>query len=76
MILSLFNAADQSWKKEEVLQFVQTVTDSVRPVFINFYDDDWFAELHCSGAYKGKAVKLKMIMKVQKEQGNASKWDI
>jgi hypothetical protein len=74
LIRTLFNTADTTWNREEVNRFVRSVSDSTQPILLSFFDDNWFAELSCSVLYKGKEEKMKLIMKVQRERNNASKW--
>ncbi|MBC7921235.1 MAG: hypothetical protein H7Z75_09115 [Ferruginibacter sp.] len=74
LLKTLFNAADSTWRQPEVGRFIASVSDSTKPVYLDFFDDNWFAELRCTVLYKGKTDSLRLIMKVQRERNNASKW--
>jgi hypothetical protein len=76
LLLSLFNLDNKNWKEQDIRRFAACVTDSNHPVYLSFYDNDWFAELKCSVLYKGKEEKIRLIMQVQKEKDNASRWVI
>ncbi|MES2731453.1 MAG: hypothetical protein V4714_06880 [Bacteroidota bacterium] len=74
LLKTLFNSTDTTWNRADVDRFIRHVSDSSRPVYLSFFDDSWFAELHCTVLYKGKEEHMKLIMKVQREKNNASKW--
>lgn len=77
LIKSLFNHADTSWKKEEIVQFLADVTENVPPPYLDFYDDNWYAELDCMGIYKGKTENFTLILKIETiEATGGSKWVI
>jgi hypothetical protein len=68
--------ATQKWNLEEVKQFIKQVSDSSSPVYINFNDKGWFAELNCKVLYKGKPQKADLILKVKVEENANCKWVI
>jgi len=74
LIKSLFNASDTGWKISEIRQFIQQVSDTSRPVYLNFFDNDWYAEVNCAATYKGKPSKITLILKIQREKDGMSKW--
>jgi len=77
LIKSLFNHADTTWKKDEVVQFLADVTENNPPPYLDFYDDNWFAELDCMGTYKGNTENFTLILKVETIESNgSSKWVI
>jgi len=77
LIKSLFNYSDIVWNSEEVTQFLNDVTQSDEPIFLDFLDDDWYAELDCTGNYKGKSEKFKIILKIEvNEKNQAVRWVI
>ncbi len=74
MIKSLFDAQGKSWKPEEINQFIKQSID--KPVFLDFYNKDWYAKVTCSVNWNGKAQDLVMVLKVQVLPDSASKWII
>jgi hypothetical protein len=77
LLKTLFNYTDVVWNVDEVTQFLSDVTKTDNPVLLDFLDDNWYAELDCSGSYKGINKKFKLILKIQvNEEKKASKWVI
>ncbi len=74
LIKSLFNASDTSWKKDDIIRFIRQVTDPEKPVYLNFFDNHWFAELNCAVSYKGKPSTMTLVLKIQREKDGSSKW--
>lgn len=74
MIKGLFNASDTSWKKAEILQFIGQVSNAEDPVYLNFFDANWYAEVNCAASYKGKPTTITLILKIQREKNGMSKW--
>jgi len=75
LIKSLFNHADTTWIKEDVVQFLADVTDNKYPPYLDFYDDNWYAELNCMGTYKGKKEGFTLILQVETvEATGGAKW--
>ncbi|SDL31569.1 hypothetical protein SAMN05421823_105179 [Catalinimonas alkaloidigena] len=76
MILSLFNQEDQAWNLNQVRSFVEQVDDSLRPAHLDYYDHDWYADLECLVQYQGKPRTVHLLLRVQAEPINASRWVI
>src|SRR5688572_17901322 len=54
LIKSLFNAENRNWNFNDITSFIQKVNDLDQPVFLSFYDTDWYAKLKCDVTYKGR----------------------
>ncbi|MEQ9443390.1 MAG: hypothetical protein RIG62_30405 [Cyclobacteriaceae bacterium] len=77
IIRSLFNLDNSEWKQEEVVQFLSQVNDSLPPPYLDFYDDDWYAELDCKGVYQGDTVNFIMVLSLENsEKPKGSRWVI
>lgn len=74
LLVSLFDLKSSHFDKNEVKNFIRTVNDSLKPVRLSFYDDDWYARVKCAVVYEGKKQELYMLLRVQKEKNGASKW--
>ena len=76
MIKSLFNQSKRNWNLKELSEFINFVTNEYQPVYISFYDPDWYAEVDCLITYDGKVSDLKLIMKIQINENGGAKWVI
>ncbi|QCR21560.1 hypothetical protein [Pontibacter sp. SGAir0037] len=76
LIKSLFNAEDRSWNFSEINSFINKVNDNSQPIFLNFYDKDWYAKVDCAVSWKGKAEKATLILRIDRQANGASKWMI
>ena len=76
LIKSLFNAENKNWNFGQVHEFIYKVNDQFEPVYLNFFDRDWYAKLNCSVTWKGKAETATLILKIQQQADGASKWVI
>lgn len=77
IVRSLFNTEKQDWNREQVVQFLNHVNDTVPPPYLDFYDHDWFAELNCSGEYNDERVDFTLILSLQVDEATrASRWII
>ena len=77
IIRSMFNLDNSEWKQEEVVQFLSQVNDSLPPPYLDFYDDDWYAELDCKGVYQGDTVYFTMVLSLENsEKPKGSRWVI
>ncbi|MCU0352522.1 MAG: hypothetical protein MUD08_02095 [Cytophagales bacterium] len=74
LIRGLFNASDTSWRKDEILRFIGQVTDTIQPVFLNFFDQNWYAEVNCAVTHRGKPKNMTVILRIQREKNGMSKW--
>lgn len=75
LIKSLFDFSSKSWHTEDVKTFIKAVNDTGSPVYLNFNDSNWYAELVCSITYKGKPEKANLILRYE-EKANGSRWAI
>lgn len=77
LVRSLFNLEKDDWDQEEVVRFLSQINDSVPPPYLDFYDQDWFAELDCQGEYKNRPVDFTLILSLQVDDSTkASRWII
>jgi len=76
LIKSLFNQSKRNWNLKELSEFINFVTNEYQPVYISFYDPDWYAEVDCLITYDGKVSDLKLIMKIQINENGGAKWVI
>ena len=77
MLLSLFNQEDTTWNRDLVRAFVSDVINDTYASSIDFYDRGWYAELKCSGLYKGQKQDFKLVLSLEVlPHGKGSKWVI
>ncbi len=74
LLISLFDLKNPHLQKEEVERFIKVVNDSLNPVTLNFFDEDWYARVKCSVVYEEKVRDLILLLQIQKEDNGASKW--
>lgn len=74
LIFSLFNASNQTLKNQETIDFISQVTDSVKPAFMRYSDNEWYAELSCKVYYRNSPVNLLLGLKVKRWSGDAFSW--
>jgi hypothetical protein len=76
LVRSLFNY-ENMWKDSVLMnKFVSNVTSKKNPIYINYYGDDWYAELTCEFNYKGASIIIPVFMKIELTQNKGSKWMI
>lgn len=76
LIKSLFNYENRSWDSGMMNKFVSEVTNKKKPIYLDFYGDNWFAELTCKFQYNSSSIVIPIIMKIEKTQNKGSKWMI
>jgi hypothetical protein len=76
LIKSLFNYETKSWDTMAINSFVTYVTDNKSPYFLNFYGDNWYAELECKFQYQGSAVTIPLVLKIVTGKNRGAKWVI
>lgn len=77
LILSLFNQEDTTWNQEGVRTFVADVIQDSLPITLDFYDEGWYAELDCTGHYKGREQDFTLVLSLEVLPHNkGSKWVI
>ncbi|MGB3848752.1 MAG: hypothetical protein WA958_02195 [Tunicatimonas sp.] len=75
LVLSLFNQEDTSWNEPQVREFVADVAQSTAR--LNFYDRGWYAELDCTGRYRGQEEQFTLVLSLEVlRPGQGSKWVI
>ena len=76
LIRSLFNDENKSLDSIMISQFVSDVTRKKKPVYLNFYGGNWYAELRCKFRYNASTIVIPLIMKIETMQNKGSKWMI
>lgn len=71
----LFDKSRQ-WNIENLRSFFRAINPEEQHIFLNFYDEDWFAELDCDFEYLGKKENIHLVMKVLRTGDNTSRWCI
>ena len=76
LIRSLFN--DENMLKDSVMinKFISDVTKKKKPIYLDYYGDDWYAELTCKFKYNNASIEIPVIMKIEMTQNKGSKWMI
>jgi len=77
MIKGLFNYSKPGgWNTNDIAAFVKQVDNKEAPIFLNFLDDKWFANVTCSVLWEGKPKVITLKLKVQKDGNSSLKWVI
>ncbi len=77
LLQSLFNFESQAWNKREVMRFLEDVTQSSDPPYLDFYDKDWYAVLDCVGDFQKEKKKFTLVLSIKlNERTGAAKWII
>jgi len=76
LIRSLFNFENMAKDSVMINQFVSDVTKNKKPIYLNYYGDDWYAELTCKFKFKASSIEIPVIMKIEMTQNKGSKWMI
>jgi hypothetical protein len=76
LIGSLFNYENMSRDSVLINQFIAYVTKKKKPVYLDFYGDNWYAELACRFRYHSSSMVIPVIMKIEMTQNKGSKWMI
>ena len=76
LIRSLFNDENKSLDSVMIGQFITDVTRKKKPVYLNFYGGNWYAELRCKFRYNGSTIVIPLIMKIETAPNKGSKWMI
>ncbi|MEM6632487.1 MAG: hypothetical protein AAF694_22645, partial [Bacteroidota bacterium] len=74
MIGTLFNKERKDWHKDHIQNFLDDVTNPASPVYLSYYDDDWYAVIDCNVLYEGKKERAYITLQVQKEKDYSAKW--
>lgn len=76
LVKGLFNYETNSWSPVIIDSFITSVTNSNHPCFLNFYGDDWFAEVLCRFQYGSAEIDIPVIMKLDADEKRQSRWII
>jgi hypothetical protein len=76
LLESLFNDKVQDSGPELIREFCLQVSDSAKPAFIDFYNDDWYAEATCKFRWNGQVIDVVLLLKIRQEENGGSKWII
>ncbi|MEQ8905478.1 hypothetical protein [Ekhidna sp.] len=74
-IPSLFDIETSRIDPNAARDFLKVITDKKDPVYLNFHQDDWFAEVSTEFTYKGKNISGLLYMRLQ-QQGQGYEWII
>ena len=77
VLRSLFNLEKKEWNKPDIVRFLNEVSDSLPPPYLDFYDHDWYAELRCQGVQHGKKVFFTLVLSIELDEATGgSRWII
>ena len=76
LIRSLFNYENISWDSVIMNKFISEVTKEKKPIYLDFYGDNWYAELTCKFKYNSSSIVIPVMMKIEMTQNKGSKWMI
>src|SRR5450631_1567983 len=76
LIRSLFNYENMLKDSVMINNFVSDVTRKKKPIYLDYYGDDWYAELTCKFNYNSSSIVIPIIMKMEMTQNKGSKWMI
>jgi len=71
----LFDTQTSQIDPNLVKNFVRQITKKESPSFLNFHEDNWFAEVNTTFKFKGKKISGLLYMRLQK-QGQGYEWII
>lgn len=63
----LFDRENKLITEELKASFINQVTDSENPQFLEFHGGEWFSEVVADFIWKGKSVKLSLFLQLEKE---------
>jgi hypothetical protein len=76
LIRSLFNQGNMSRDSVIMNKFISEVTKKKKPIYLDFYGNNWYAELTCKFKYNSSSIVIPIIMKIEMTQNKGSKWMI
>ncbi len=74
MIGTLFNKERRDWDRGKIEEFLNKVTMPTDPVYLSYYDDEWYAVIDCNIRYEGKRERTYITLAVQKGKDYSAKW--
>ncbi len=76
LIRSLFNYENRGWDSVMINAFISDVTRKKKPVYLDFYGNNWYAELTCRFKNNASFIEIPVIMQIEMTQNKGSKWMI
>lgn len=76
LIKTIFDSSNPNWNVKEIKAFIDHVSNKSNPIFLNFQDDLWYAEVKCSVVHNGKKEKITLILKIEQLPNGGAKWMI
>jgi hypothetical protein len=76
LIWSLFNFENMLKDSDMINKFVSDVTKKNKPIYLNYYGGNWYAELTCKFKYNAASIDIPVILKIEMTQNKGSKWMI
>ena len=76
MMGTLFDQTDESWNPTEVYAFLDQSCRPENPFLLDYYDEDWYAQVECEIAFKGEPSVAILTLKVEKDIDMASRWTL
>lgn len=74
LIRSLFNESNPKAQQKVIDEFVAQITNPLRPVVIDFMENDWYAAVKCMVKYRGKVETPTLILQIQQGPDLSAKW--
>lgn len=71
----LFDTKTNQLDNDQAKAFIAKITDKKAPEFLDFHQDDWFAEVSTTFKYKGRTIAGTLYMRLQ-QQGQGYEWVI
>jgi len=76
LIRSLFDYENMSRDSVMMKRFVSDVTSKNNPIYLDFYGNDWYAEINCKFRYRSSSIIIPVILKIKVTENSGSKWMI
>lgn len=76
LMKSLINRSDTTWNLSLINEFIQQVNRKEAPTYLHFLDPEWYAEIKCSIKYLNADQKVTLVMKIEQDANQSSKWVI
>ena len=76
LIRSLFNYENMFRDSVMMKKFISDVTNKNNPIYLDFYGNDWYAELSCKFRYRSSSIIIPIVLKIEETQNKGSKWMI
>ncbi|MCA1752176.1 MAG: hypothetical protein ABR572_11565 [Cryomorphaceae bacterium] len=76
VVNSLFSKRSDKTKEHIKTQFIKTVTDSSRPVFLEIYDALWYATVPVTMQVEGKQTDIAVTLEIQLNTDYSIEWTV